>query len=153
MAVRARLAGESIVLEGDERARGLLGRVDHKLRDLRWLWGTLTDLFTEKEKQWFRSGGQGAWPALSPAYAAWKARVYPGRPVMVREGDLRDQLTQPAKAVVAQTDEVLFLGTTLPYAAFHLGGPKMPARPPLIPRVSLAAGLARRVEHEMYRLF
>lgn len=152
MPVRARLRGNQIILEGDERVRAKLDRVNRKLRDLRWLWANLIELFQRKQEEWFASEGRGSWPPLSPTYAAWKARVYPGRPILVATGDLRTSLTT-RESVLAQTDQALYLGTTVSYAAFHLGGPKMPARPPIIPRVSLVAGLVRRIQDEIERTF
>ena len=152
MAVRVRHGQGRIVLEGDERVIRSLDRVRRRLNDLRWLFGTLTELFVAKERNWFDSEAKGTWPALSPAYARWKAVAYPGRPIMVRTGDLRSTLTS-GKAVLAKTDDSLFLGTSVPYAAYHArGAGNLPQRPPLIPTVSITTGLARRIEYELMRL-
>lgn len=129
-------------------ARGRLERIAQRLERLEWLWANLAELFVAKEGLWFKSKGRGTWPELSPAYAAWKAIHYPGAPLMVRTGDLRDQLTS-SKSVLAMTDTAISLGTSLPYAAFHLGTSKMPARPPVIPVISLVAGIARRISYEI----
>lgn len=152
MAVRVRHGGAGVVLEGDERVIANLNRIRRRMNDLRWLFGTLTELFVAKERNWFSNQGQGTWPALSPAYARWKAVAYPGRPIMVRTGDLRAQLTS-GKAVLAQTDDSLFLGTAIPYAAYHArGAGNLPQRAPLIPTVSMTTGLARRIEAELMRI-
>jgi hypothetical protein len=39
---------------------------------------------------------QGGWPALSPRYAAWKKKAYPGRRILVRTRETRNRFTQPA---------------------------------------------------------
>lgn len=154
MAIRIRYSGNDVILEGDRQVLAKLDVIRKRMRDLRWLWSTVTELFVEKEKLWFAGKGQGRWAPLSPTYATWKAIHYPGRPLMVRSGDLRSQLTSSRKAVLAETDRQLFVGTAIPYAVFHQEGTsKMPARPPLIPAVSLQAGIARRVHAEVERVF
>lgn len=154
MPVRARVRGHRITLEGDERVRAKLVRAGGRFSDLRWMWSDVAELFVEKEKGWFQARGRGTWPPLSPAYARWKAIHFPGRPLLVRTGDMHNQLTSQQKAVLVETHRTLVLGTTVPYAIFHAEGTsRMPARPPMIPVVSLAAGVARRVQAEIERVF
>lgn len=149
--VRARIGEGRILIEGDAAAISRIERLQRRLRQFNWLWGSLKELFEAKEAVWFASKGRGSWPPLSADYAAWKAKAFPGRPLMVLHGDLREQLTGP-KAILAETDRQLVLGTSIPYAVYHLGGPKMPARPPLITTTNLIAGLARRVQLELERV-
>ena len=152
MAVRVRHGQAGVTLEGDERVIRNLEHLRRKINDLGWLFGTLTELFIAKERNWFSSEGRGVWPALSPAYARWKAVAYPGQPLMVRTGDLRKTLTSP-RAVLAETDDTLTLGTGVPYAAYHArGAGNLPQRAPLIPAVSITTGLAHRIEHELMRI-
>jgi len=71
---------------------------------------------------------------LSPRYARWKSRRYPGAPILVRSGRLRDSLTNPnhPDAIATVTPQSLTYGTSVPYAAYHqLGTQRMPARPPI----------------------
>jgi phage gpG-like protein len=71
---------------------------------------------------------------LSPRYARYKARRYPGAPILVRSGRLRNALTQPdhPDAIADMQPDRLTFGTRIPYALYHqLGTRKMPARPPI----------------------
>lgn len=76
----------------------------------------------------------GPWAALSAAYAAWKEGVYPGQPLLVATGALRDALTVPtsAHALRDYSSAQFNFGTAgLEYASFHqTGTSRMPARPP-----------------------
>lgn len=38
----------------------------------------------------------GAWARLSPGYARWKSRAYPGRKILVRTRETRERFTQPS---------------------------------------------------------
>jgi len=82
----------------------------------------------------------GSWAPLSQSYAAWKAKHYPGAPILVRKGKLRAALTD-SSAPGAKRDisgESLTFGTSgIPYAsahqtgsvAGHLTAGNLPARP------------------------
>jgi phage gpG-like protein len=70
---------------------------------------------------------------LSPRYARYKAKRYPGAPILVRTGRLFRSLTANTDDTIAdiQPDHLTF-GTRVPYALYHqLGTRKMPARPPI----------------------
>lgn len=87
---------------------------------------------THFETQGASSGAQ--WPPLSAAYADWKQKHWPGLPILVLSGALRDSLTQQndSNAVADMTPTQLSMGTRVTYARFHQTGTKyMPARPPL----------------------
>lgn len=82
-----------------------------------------------------RGGGQtGAWESLSDAYAAWKAKHYPGQPLLERTGALRAALTEsntPHSYREWTARDFAFGTAGLEYASFHqFGTGKMPARPP-----------------------
>jgi hypothetical protein len=54
-------------------------------------------LFHKHERDQFRTQGKQTgprWPKLSPKYAAWKRKHFPGRPILVRTGALRDALVK-----------------------------------------------------------
>lgn len=80
------------------------------------------------------------WTMLSPAYAKWKYKHYPGQPILTRDGRLRDSLawggnTLGPEGVWVATKHYAQFGTSVPYAAAHqYGVPKrnLPARPFLI---------------------
>jgi phage gpG-like protein len=77
---------------------------------------------------------RGSWAALSPAYEEWKGRNYPGQPILVRTGALRDALTmsEGSHALRDFGRQTFNYGTSgLPYASFHQSGTaRMPDRPP-----------------------
>lgn len=67
-----------------------------------------------------RSTGEN-WPPLSEAYAAWKQKHWPGIPIGVLSGALRESLTFPndQSAVWNATATGLTVGTKVPYAIFQ----------------------------------
>ena len=81
-----------------------------------------------------RGPNTGSWAELSPAYGEWKGENYPGAPILVREGALRDALidSNAPGAFRDFSQAELNYGTQgLPYASFHQSGTsKMPDRPP-----------------------
>lgn len=76
----------------------------------------------------------GAWPQLSEAYAAWKEGRYPGQPILVATGALRDALTVDGSthALRDYSSSQFNYGTQgLEYASFHqTGTASMPPRLP-----------------------
>ena len=115
--------------------------------DFRALWPDITEAFVAREQLWFGKQGEGSWPPLSPDYAAWKSLVHPGKPLLVLSGNLKESLTTPSRAVLAETDHMLVLGSDDPKAAWHQTGTgRMPARPPLIPTIRLKAAIARLLD-------
>lgn len=60
-------------------------------QDLREPLEQVADLIRENAGEQFRTEGahSAAWPQLSPGYREWKDWNYPGRPILVREGKLR----------------------------------------------------------------
>ena len=92
--------------------------------------------WTERIDKAFTSKGKSIgmnWPPLSPAYAAWKNRHFPNRPLLVLRGHLRDSLTNESSRQMVFNragGRQLIIGTRIKYAKFHqYGTKKMPARP------------------------
>tara|TARA_R100001129_G_scaffold172248_1_gene142812 strand:- start:74 stop:565 length:492 start_codon:yes stop_codon:yes gene_type:complete len=92
--------------------------------------------WTERIDKAFTSKGKSIgmnWPPLSPAYAAWKSRHFPNRPLLVLRGHLRDSLTNESSRQMVFNragGRQLIIGTRIKYAKFHqYGTKKMPARP------------------------
>lgn len=81
----------------------------------------------------FREQGSvetGKWSPLSPPYGRWKARVRPGRPILVFDGDLKREMTVPGQGIYKVWRSGFTVGTDLDYAIHHQKGtPMMPARP------------------------
>lgn len=106
-------------------------------------------LFAQIETRRFAQQGPG-WAPLSPAYARAKAALFPGRPILVRTGQLRDSLTQRPFGIDRVGPTFAEFGTNIPYAQYHQHGtPHMPARPPLV--TDLAETDKRRMTKIMQR--
>lgn len=112
-------------VEGETQVDRTLARVMDDLEDLRPAWDTLADRFAKVEERQFdtegRYGGAG-WPALSPAYAAWKAAHYPGQPIMVRTGEGRRGLTERPFGVEVIEARSMALGSGTDYLRYHQRG-------------------------------
>jgi phage gpG-like protein len=88
------------------------------------------------EEQIFAAEGIPSWPALSPAYAAWKATRYPGKSILRRTDRLYDSLTsRTSETVWSVGPRSLRFGTRVPYWMVHQTGSRdgtVPARPPVV---------------------
>jgi hypothetical protein len=106
--------------------------------DLRPFWPKVVPKFIEWMRKQFESEGEylGApWAPLSPAYAARKAVLRPGRSILIFDGNLRKAASQPQRDAKPRD---LTLTINDPKAAWHQEGtPRMPARP-LIPEQGMA---------------
>lgn len=120
----------SLTTFGDEQFARELLRFGERAGDLRPAFEDISDDFYDIERQQFASEGgfaSAGWPALSENYARWKARNFPGKPILQRTGALMESLTSPfaAGAVHDVTSDTLRLGTDVrspkgfPYAATH----------------------------------
>jgi phage gpG-like protein len=123
----------TIQIEGEEELARSFGLMSGAVNDWRPYWPDIAAVFYISESARFSSGGFGAWPPLSAGYASWKAKHYPGQPILVRSGALRESLTSRsgAGAIYEESPLELNLGTNIPYAQYHqTGTSRMPARPP-----------------------
>jgi phage gpG-like protein len=102
------------------------------LSDMRPLWPPVIEEFYLIEREQFdtegAAGGQ-RWAPLSPAYRAWKEIHYPGEPILQRDHELVDSLTDPeaAGAILQPREDELILGTSIPHARIH----QRRGRPPI----------------------
>lgn len=79
-----------------------------------------------------QSRGEGLrWAQLSPKYAEQKAKEYPGAPILVRTGRLKNSMISQGSdgnITVINKDSAIF-GSSVPYGVYHdKGGSKMPKR-------------------------
>ncbi|MGV2855426.1 phage virion morphogenesis protein [Glutamicibacter sp. AGC13] len=125
--------GTGLIFAGDGfKAFGMvLERFSQRIEDPTPVWDGLADRFVELQKKNFSSQGStmsGGWSPLSPKYGAWKATHYPGRPILVRTGELKDSLA--GKLGIREFNrKSMTVGTQVAYAAFHQNGTRhMPAR-------------------------
>jgi phage gpG-like protein len=86
----------SLTIDGEQAVSRRLLRWQQAADNAAPLFATIADAWAEANRRQFDSrGGYGGvrWQPLSPAYAAWKATVYPGQPIMEATGALRRSLT------------------------------------------------------------
>lgn len=98
----------------------------------------LIPLFEAETKRQFNDEGSGPnrghWAPLSPAYAAWKSRVAPGKPINELSGRMREALTESSSPLALRSTEgnAFNFGTRgVEYASFkQTGTNREPSRPP-----------------------
>lgn len=114
----------------DKDARKHVDRVGALLVDLRPFWPRLVPVFISWMRYQFETEGSfasGGWARLSPNYAAWKAVMYPGKGILIAEGDLRRAASDPKRSVTPTTMTLTIEDPKLQY--HETGTSNMPARP------------------------
>ncbi len=106
-----------------------LGRLSKGVKDLREPFEDIVDDFEEVETNQFRTLGlseSAGWAPLSPKYAAVKAKLWPGQPLLVASGRMRAALTGRTSDSVREIKPLeLRMGvddSALPYPKFHGSG-------------------------------
>lgn len=104
-----------------ERALGFFGEMRRSVTDLRPLFEEVLEpaFYAEREQDFASQGARvGGWRELEASYREWKAKHYPGKPILQLTGALKDSLTkQNAAGQVRRVDErAMTLGTNLVYA-------------------------------------
>lgn len=108
-------------------------RFTEQLRDLRDIWPSYVTALRQIMREQYAGQGVGVtgqWAALSPRYAEWKAKKYPGKPILQATGRTVASLTGNTKDSIATAtpDELLF-GTKRRGQIWHQrGGKQMPQR-------------------------
>ncbi len=123
-----------MVVAGEvEMDRGL-ARFTDGIADWRPIWPVFGDNFYAHLRQTFATegdAGPGRWAPLSEKYAEWKARRFPGRPILERTGRLVASLTGPKApgSIFKATPQSLTVGSEIPYGIYHqTGTDRMPQR-------------------------
>ena len=108
-----------------------MGEIDERLNSL-----DLKDLIpviVEEVVRVFESEGYGQWPALSPAYQAWKSANYPGQPILRLTDKYFSAASQPGSPnnFIESDDNRIEYGVDgLDYPIYHEEGTsKAPPRP------------------------
>lgn len=121
---------------GVEVLNRAFNRVEEHISDFRQVFRGVPNVFYAIEaKQFGTQGGSGAsgkWAALSPAYAKYKAKAFPGMPILQATTSLVDAMTSPdaPDSIFRMDANELVLGTQREGATAHQrGSGKMPARP------------------------
>jgi phage gpG-like protein len=110
-----------------------LERITDRTADLTPVWDDIIDDFLRLETRQFDTQGvySGGWSPLSPAYAARKAREFPGQPILQATGDLMRSLTRGPAVRIVRPQSVMF-GSDVEYGRYHQAGtPNMPQRRPV----------------------
>lgn len=110
---------------GDQQVERTLDRFAEAAEDATPVWEVLADRFARMERKQFATEGahaSGGWAPLSPRYAAWKARHYPGRPILVLTGDLKESLTRRPFDIEIITPKLAIFGSAVVYGGYHQRG-------------------------------
>lgn len=126
----------SFNVAGDQQVLRTFSRWAEGVQDLSPAFERIADDFSKLSAEQFESEGaegSGGWAPLSPRYAAWKAKRYPGAKILEREGWLKGALAGDNEYRIREIGKTeLALGAKLPYALYHQTGTRrMPARPPI----------------------
>lgn len=109
-------------LEGLEPYRSTLHEMAAGARDLRPVWDEIFADYVESAQRLFASNGASGfkkWPRLSRRYAAMKEKRYPGKPMLVAIGRLREAaLGGPGSRVTVTPTKAEFV-ITYPIANVH----------------------------------
>lgn len=130
-----------------ERALAQLGKVRSAMGDQRPIFAEVVEpeFYRMQADRFDTEGGGDHWQRLSVTYAAWKARHFPGRRVLEREGLLKESLTRRGGRFQVRrlSGRELVIGTRHPAALFHQqGARRMPKRQ----IINLTAADQRRIQ-------
>ncbi len=131
----------SVTIDGRERSRRAFQTLNETVRDFREAWPEIHMYFLRATLEQFEaqgSRGGAQWQPLSENYGKWKARKYPGKPILVKTERLRRSFSLGGQKGGDQVYEAqplsLTMGTAVPYARYHQRGTaRMAARPILQP--------------------
>ena len=96
-------------------------------------WESLAPIVAEAAADVFASQGRGGWAQLSPAYARWKERNFPGKGILDLTGAYISAATQigaPGNVITTTENSLTYGVEGLDYPVFHESGTdRLPARP------------------------
>lgn len=128
----------SAEVDGVETLNRGFNRVEHFISDFRSIWPAVAQEFYAIQEEQFGSegahGASGKWAPLSPVYAKYKAKAFPGALILQAERGLYESLTSPdaPDSIFRMTEDELTTGTQREGAQAHQrGSGRMPARPPI----------------------
>lgn len=110
---------------GDTQVHRELVRFANRPGDMRPAWQEMANRFRRLEIKQFRSEGAhggAAWAPLSPQYGAWKARHYPGKKILEREGDLKRSLTVRPFGIEVLEHDFMLVGSDVEHGQWHQRG-------------------------------
>lgn len=126
----------SASVDGVEVLNRSFNRIEEYISDFRNVWPAVAKEFYAIEKSQFDSvgakGSSGKWAALSPAYAKYKAKAFPGQPILRATLSLYESMTSPdaLDSIFRMDTQEMTIGTKREGATAHQrGNGRMPARP------------------------
>ena len=124
--------------------RGALEGMRRRSLDLTEPFNAFREVWYDITSEQFQSEGElgpGAWSPLTEVYERWKAKAYPGMPILRATDRLMDSLLGGPEGVWRAGSRSLEYGSKVPYFDAHMTGTEtMPARPPLVlPRFGFEA--------------
>jgi hypothetical protein len=121
-----------------DRAVRRLRLYGKKLSSWPVLFVEIGEAFAEAEREWFQTQGDGSWKPLSKAYAERKAKLYPGKTILVASGELEKSLTDTLRAIRLIPPDMFTFGSDVEVNGYSLaelhqsGTERMPVRKPII---------------------
>lgn len=123
------VAGNVVLARGIERFTEGISDFRPAFEEMR------TDFMQVETEQFATEGGRSGqpWPPLSPTYAAWKAKHYPGAPILQLTRTMLAQLSAGTGMQIDMQPMSLRMTPLVPWAKWHqTGTARMPARPPVV---------------------
>jgi len=123
--------------------RRYLRTMDGRSQELYPVWDKVLNIIYEAEQRLFEREGRtsehGKWEKLSPRYAAWKKKHYPGMPILTLTGRFNGSMTDPSgRHADIRERQTLTWGSAYEVSGgYDLGGihaeghENMPAREPI----------------------
>ena len=124
----------SFTFYGEKQVNRTIADREERVEDATPAWDAIADRFRVIESRLFQTQGGSSgrkWSPLSPRYARWKARVRPGAPILVFDGDLRKSLTERPFGIEVIEPGFMVIGSDVEYGAYHQRGEGVPRRRPV----------------------
>ncbi len=128
-----------ISIVGDKQLTHSLKVWQTRISDWRPFWADIEQFIQERVEQSFATEGATSgekWEPLSPKYAEWKERNYPGQGMLVLSGNLKGSMTDEVhpQALRQKRRTTFNFSSRNPLAAIHHQGigDFLPARPLLV---------------------
>lgn len=112
-------------IEGEVQLDRALSRFGDRIVDLSPFFRNVSDQLEGAIREQFETEGQrsGGWAPLSPRYAEWKEANYPGQPIMVLTGRLRESLVGGGESSIREVSrDQLKWGSSIEYGRKHQRG-------------------------------
>lgn len=146
-----------VEVDGVETLNRSFNRIEEFISDFRSVWPAVTEEFYKIQFEQFDSEGSrgqsGKWTPLSPAYAKYKTKAFPGQPILQATGALFGSITDPdaLDAIFLPEKNQLTIGTKVPYAAAHQRGSRrgLPARPVISMNESSKRRIQKAIQREL----